>query len=55
MTLFFNNDDVAQVLTMKDTIAALEVAYSQMARQEAVCRRHASVGNRVFEKLDQIR
>ncbi len=38
MTLFLNNDDVAQVLTMKDTIAALEVAYSQLVRQEAVCR-----------------
>ncbi len=38
MTLFLNNDDVAQVLTMKDTIAALEGAYSQLVRQEAVCR-----------------
>ena len=38
MTLFLNNDDVAEVLTMEDTIAALEESYSQLVRQEAVCR-----------------
>ena len=38
MTLFINNDVVARVLTMKDTIEALENSYRQMASQEAVCR-----------------
>jgi len=38
MTLILNNDDVAKVLTMADTIAALETAYRQVATQEAVCR-----------------
>jgi ornithine cyclodeaminase/alanine dehydrogenase-like protein (mu-crystallin family) len=38
MTLFINNDVVSRVLTMKDTIAALERSYRQMVTQEAVCR-----------------
>src|SRR5258708_21738365 len=38
MTLIINNDDVGKVLTMDDTIAALETAYLQMAAKEAVCR-----------------
>ncbi len=38
MTLIINNQEVAQVLTMEDTLAALEQAYLQLADQEAVCR-----------------
>jgi alanine dehydrogenase len=38
MTLFINNDVVAEVLTMPDTIAALEESYRQLAVQDAVCR-----------------
>jgi ornithine cyclodeaminase/alanine dehydrogenase-like protein (mu-crystallin family) len=38
MTLIINNHDVEQVLTMEDTIAALEEAYLQLASKEAVCR-----------------
>src|SRR6267154_2677291 len=38
MTLIINNDDVTKLLTMADTIAALETAYLQMAAKEAVCR-----------------
>src|SRR6476646_6237150 len=38
MTLIINNDDVTKVLTMADTIAALETAYLQMASKEGVCR-----------------
>ena len=38
VTLFINNDDVAKVLTMADTIEALERAYSDIAAKEAVCR-----------------
>ncbi len=37
MTLILNNDDVKSVLTMKTTMKALEEAYRQMARREAVC------------------
>ena len=36
--LFINNDHVARVLTMGDTIAALEKAYADLAAREAVCR-----------------
>lgn len=36
--LIINNDDVAQVLTMEATIAALEDSYRMLAAQEAVCR-----------------
>ncbi len=36
--LFLNNDDVKQVLTMKITMEALEKAYVDLAREEAVCR-----------------
>ena len=36
--LFLNNDEVAQVLTMKDTIDALEQAYRDLAAGRAVCR-----------------
>ena len=38
MTLIINNDDVAKVLTMPDTMAALEASYADLARGEAVCR-----------------
>lgn len=38
MTLIINNDDVARVLTMPDTIAALERSYMDLASGEAVCR-----------------
>lgn len=38
MTLILNNDDVARVLTMEATIAALEESYLQIASREAVCR-----------------
>ena len=38
MTLIINNQEVQQVLTMEDTIAALEQAYLQLAAEEAVCR-----------------
>lgn len=33
-----SNADVAQVLTMRDTIEALETSYRELARGEAVCR-----------------
>jgi len=38
MTLFINNDDVAKVLTIEDTIAALEESYRQLVTKESVCR-----------------
>ena len=38
MTLIINNDAVHKVLTMKDTIAALETSYLNLAKGEAVCR-----------------
>ena len=38
MTLIINNSQVQQLLTMEDTIAALEQAYLQLAAGEAVCR-----------------
>ena len=38
MTLIINNDDVAKVLTMDVTIAALEESYKQLVTHEAVCR-----------------
>jgi alanine dehydrogenase len=38
MTLIINNDEVAQVLTMETTMAALEEAYLALAAREAVCR-----------------
>jgi len=38
MTLLLNNDDVKSVLTMEITMRALEEAYQQLARGEAVCR-----------------
>jgi alanine dehydrogenase len=38
MTLFLNNDHISQVLTMKDTIDALEQAYKDLAEGRAVCR-----------------
>ena len=38
MTLIINNKEVEQVLTMEDTIAALEKSYLQLAVGEAVCR-----------------
>jgi alanine dehydrogenase len=38
VTLIINNDDVARVLTMEDTIGALEQSYRNLATREAVCR-----------------
>ena len=38
MTLIISNDDVAKVLDMPTTMAALEESYRQMITQEAVCR-----------------
>src|SRR6202051_266841 len=38
MTLIINNDDVAKVLTMETTLAALEESYLALASREAVCR-----------------
>jgi len=38
MTLIINNADVAKVLTMETTMAALEEAYLALATREAVCR-----------------
>src|SRR5262245_8240595 len=38
MTLIINNDVVSKVLTMADTIAALEESYLALAAGEAVCR-----------------
>ncbi len=38
MTLILNNNDVKEVLTMEGTMQALEKAYKQIARGEAVCR-----------------
>ncbi len=38
MTLFLNNHDIEKVLTMKDTMAALEESYTRLATGEAVCR-----------------
>ncbi len=38
MTLILSNDDIASVLTMRETIGALESAYQELAREEAVCR-----------------
>jgi len=38
MTLIINNAEVAKVLTMETTLAALEEAYLQLAAGEAVCR-----------------
>jgi alanine dehydrogenase len=38
MTLFLNNDDVKQILTMEITMNALDQAYRELTREEAVCR-----------------
>src|SRR4030066_446335 len=38
MTLIINNQEVQQVLTMEDTLAALEQSYLQLAAGEAVSR-----------------
>jgi ornithine cyclodeaminase/alanine dehydrogenase-like protein (mu-crystallin family) len=38
MTLFLNNDDVKQLLTMEMTLEALEKSYTQMIHGVAVCR-----------------
>ncbi|SRR6266511_3463349 len=38
MTLILNNDDVKQVLTMEITMNALDQAYRELTRREAVCR-----------------
>ena len=36
--LLLNNDDVKQVLTMEITVSALDEAYRELTRREAVCR-----------------
>src|SRR5947199_1728359 len=38
MTLILNNEEVQSVLTMESTMKALEQAYAELTRQEAVCR-----------------
>lgn len=38
MTLLINNEVVSKVLTMKDTMEALEDAYLKLAREESICR-----------------
>jgi alanine dehydrogenase len=38
VTWIINNSDVARVLTMRATIAALEASYAQLVTREAVCR-----------------
>src|SRR5260221_13246101 len=38
MTLIINNDDVAKVINMETTLAALEESYLQLAARTAVCR-----------------
>ena len=38
MTLVINNEMVAEVLTMQDTIDALEKAYADLSKNDAVCR-----------------
>ena len=38
MTLIINNDEVAKLLTMETTLAALEESYLQLAAKTAVCR-----------------
>ena len=38
MTLLLNNDEIAGVLTMRDTIAALEASYTDLASGAGVCR-----------------
>src|ERR1041385_8012067 len=38
MTLIINNQEVERLLTMEDTIAALEQSYLLLAAGEAVCR-----------------
>jgi len=38
MTLILNNEEVQSVLTMEITMQALEQAYAELTRQEAVCR-----------------
>src|SRR3979490_2377735 len=38
MTLIINNNDVAKVLTMETTLAALEESYLQLAAKTADCR-----------------
>jgi ornithine cyclodeaminase/alanine dehydrogenase-like protein (mu-crystallin family) len=68
LTLLLNNDDVSAVLTMRMAMEALEDAYQQLFRKDAVCRPridiripngdgdHTSVGGRpdepTFEKVD---
>jgi ornithine cyclodeaminase/alanine dehydrogenase-like protein (mu-crystallin family) len=38
MTLFLNNDHVKELLTMKNTIEALEESYTKFSKGEGVCR-----------------
>ena len=38
MTLIIDNEIVSRILTMRDTIDALEQAYADLALGEAVCR-----------------
>ena len=38
MTLILSNDDIASVLTMRETVESLERAYQELAQDDAVCR-----------------
>ena len=38
MTLIISNEDVAKLLTMEETIDALEASYRALVTKEAVCR-----------------
>ncbi len=48
MTLILNNDDVNSVLTMEVIMKALEEAYRELARCEAVCRPRIDVQIPIF-------
>jgi alanine dehydrogenase len=55
MTLLLNNDDVRRLLTTQMTMEALEEAYRQLARRDAVCRPRIDIripngdGERVYQ------
>ena len=52
MTLILNDDDVKQVLTMEITMNALDQAYRELTRREAVCRPRIDVQDS-DERFDQ--
>ena len=43
MTLILNNDDVKSLLTAEMAIEAIEKAYTQMTKGEAICRPHIAL------------